>query len=115
MKIAAAIAGVAIVGGLFWLNSSHATLSIPHAPHSKIQYNIEAFLSGQHGPNVKCERMCAPEGFESEVETDLEVVTCAGNTDAAISCARLGSQCGKEHRPGCAEYCRDQCCACCSI
>ena len=73
---------------------------------------------GQHGPDVKCKQWCAPAGFEDEAEPPegIPVVTCAGSTGInEKSWARQGVQCGKQHRPGCSEHCRDQCCSCCSI
>ena len=108
-------AGLFVSGIVAYQN--HEALPIPHAPHSTMQYSVEKFMAGQHGPNVECKRFCAPAGFEDETreDTDLEVVTCAGHTNPEQSCARQGEQCGKEHRPGCAEHCRDQCCTCCSI
>ena len=103
---------ILIITGLSW--GAHEELSIPHAPHFKAQQAIEQLLAGQHGPDVECKRICAPAGFEDEVETDLEVVTCAGNSNPELSCARQGKQCAQQHKAGCAENCRD-CCQCCSI
>jgi hypothetical protein len=114
---------IGIVSTLLFLGAftyhRHEVMSVPHAPHSKVQHSIEEFIKTvQHGPNVKCKQLCAPEGFEDDVKENpegLPVVTCAGNTNPEVSCARQGSQCGEEHRYGCAESCRDQCCTCCSI
>lgn len=116
-KIVSSLSVVVGITFFAFTYQKHEALPKPHPPHSKIQYNVESFLAQQHGPNVECKRRCAPEGFEDEVGegTDLEVVTCAGHGDDSKSCAKLGSLCGEEHKVGCAEWCRDQCCSCCSI
>jgi hypothetical protein len=125
VKLAILVVGILVLWLSLFTYKKHEELAIPHAPHSAIQFELEKFLSdsgqwkaGQHGPNVKCTNMCAPEGFEDETREsfpDLHVITCSGNLDPMQSCAKQGSQCNKEHRPGCAEHCRSQCCSCCSI
>ena len=72
-------------------------------------------LSQEHGPAVECEQWCAPKGHEDESQPPegVPVVTCQGSGES--SCTAMGQQCGQEHRAGCTEYCRSQCCSCCSI
>lgn len=71
----------------------------------------------EHGPEAKCTHMCAPKGHEKDAGPDgIPTVTCAGgSTGSGNSCAELGEQCSQEHRQGCSEFCRVQCCTCCSI
>ena len=71
----------------------------------------------EHGPEAKCVMMCAPKGHEKDAGPDgIPVVTCEGGTHGnGKSCAELGEACSQEHRQGCSEYCRVQCCTCCSI
>lgn len=71
----------------------------------------------QHGPNVPCKQWCAPKGHEDHAEPPegIPVVACKG--DSGPGCATPGGeQCtGDVHRQGCTEFCRHQCCSCCSI
>ena len=76
-----------------------------------------AWNATQHGPDVHCKQWCAPKGHEGDVSPPdgVPVVSCARSTGDESSCAAQGEQCGHEHRSGCTEFCRTQCCSCCSI
>ena len=67
----------------------------------------------EHGPEAKCTQWCTPDGERHDAPEGMTVVKCAGSN--GDSCAKMGAQCGNEHRAGCSEFCRIQCCSCCSI
>lgn len=66
----------------------------------------------EHGEDAKCQQWCTPDGGRHEAPDGMKVVKCVGGDG---SCAKMGAQCGEEHRQGCSEYCRKQCCSCCSL
>lgn len=79
----------------------------------------EEYVPGQeaggqeHGPDAVCTQWCSPDGGRHEAPDGMPVVKCAGTGDG--SCQKMGAQCGEEHRSGCSEFCRRQCCSCCSL
>jgi hypothetical protein len=67
----------------------------------------------RHGPDAVCTQWCTPDGARHEAPEGMTIVKCAGGGEDG--CGAMGAQCGGEHRAGCTEWCRVQCCSCCSI
>jgi hypothetical protein len=67
----------------------------------------------EHGDDAVCKQWCSPDGGRHEAPDGMTVVQCKGG--GGESCAKMGSECGDEHRTSCTEYCRKQCCSCCSL
>jgi len=71
----------------------------------------------QHGPEAECVRICVPAEHEDHIppspDGELPMVQCQGT--GSDSCTAQGAKCTQDHRSGCSEHCRPQCCRCCDI
>jgi hypothetical protein len=104
---------------LLALSGAVSYVANQHKPAVEFSAEVEetTFITSQeHGPDAKCEQWCAPGGHEDHVSppNGIKVVAC-GNSRTDGCQTENGKQCSEEHRVGCTEFCRTQCCSCCSI